>query len=266
MIRCAAIGDSFSEGMGDELPDGSVRGWADLVVGELASQRAEPVEYANYSVRGLTLDRIIDEHLGSALDLGPELLLFAGGGNDAMWFGFDPAAMIARFEELARRSHERGARLVMVGYAPVNAAVPLSRRFAGIAQNSRELIRDFAALHGVEYVDNSSDLELGRVEYASADRVHLNVFGHRRVAANVLTVVGLAAPAEWLEPAPPQLRPLSALDHLAYLGGTVAPWARRRALRPWFPVRAPRKHDALRVVTGGVLPVPVPRALDPDRA
>ncbi|MCA1943472.1 MAG: SGNH/GDSL hydrolase family protein, partial [Yonghaparkia sp.] len=27
----AAIGDSFTEGMGDERPDGTPRGWADLV-------------------------------------------------------------------------------------------------------------------------------------------------------------------------------------------------------------------------------------------
>ena len=29
-VRFVAIGDSFTEGVGDELHDGSVRGWADL--------------------------------------------------------------------------------------------------------------------------------------------------------------------------------------------------------------------------------------------
>ena len=32
----AAIGDSFTEGVGDELPDGTVRGWADFVALGLA--------------------------------------------------------------------------------------------------------------------------------------------------------------------------------------------------------------------------------------
>ncbi|HNP16184.1 MAG TPA: SGNH/GDSL hydrolase family protein, partial [Terrimesophilobacter sp.] len=32
----AAIGDSFTEGVGDELHDGGVRGWADLVALGLA--------------------------------------------------------------------------------------------------------------------------------------------------------------------------------------------------------------------------------------
>ena len=34
--RYVAIGDSFTEGVGDELPDGTVRGWADLVAGVLS--------------------------------------------------------------------------------------------------------------------------------------------------------------------------------------------------------------------------------------
>ena len=40
----AAIGDSFTEGVGDELPDGSVRGWADFVALGLAHAAREPIE------------------------------------------------------------------------------------------------------------------------------------------------------------------------------------------------------------------------------
>src|SRR5258708_5634185 len=46
-----ALGDSFTEGMVDTLPDGSLRGWADLVAGRLS--RFEPgFRYANLAVRG----------------------------------------------------------------------------------------------------------------------------------------------------------------------------------------------------------------------
>lgn len=33
-----AIGDSFTEGMSDRLPDGSYRGWADLLAARLAER------------------------------------------------------------------------------------------------------------------------------------------------------------------------------------------------------------------------------------
>lgn len=58
----AAIGDSFTEGVGDEIPDGGVRGWADLVAIGLARDlaRREPdahFGYANLAIRGRFLDR-----------------------------------------------------------------------------------------------------------------------------------------------------------------------------------------------------------------
>lgn len=43
-IRYVAIGDSFTEGVGDERPDGSVRGWADLVAQGLADATGEAVQ------------------------------------------------------------------------------------------------------------------------------------------------------------------------------------------------------------------------------
>ena len=41
-VRFVAIGDSFTEGVGDELPDGSVRGWADLVAEGWADSSDNP--------------------------------------------------------------------------------------------------------------------------------------------------------------------------------------------------------------------------------
>ena len=51
-VRYVAIGDSFTEGVGDELPDGSVRGWADLVARGWADGTGRTIEYANLAIRG----------------------------------------------------------------------------------------------------------------------------------------------------------------------------------------------------------------------
>nr|BFE73131.1 hypothetical protein GCM10020092_064320 [Actinoplanes digitatis] len=58
-MRYVAIGDSFTEGMGDELPDGSVRGWADLVAAGLAAELTGEVSYANLAIRGRLLEPIV---------------------------------------------------------------------------------------------------------------------------------------------------------------------------------------------------------------
>lgn len=46
-----AVGDSFTEGMSDRLPDGTYRGWADLLAARLAA-RTTDFRYANLAVRG----------------------------------------------------------------------------------------------------------------------------------------------------------------------------------------------------------------------
>ena len=62
-----AIGDSFTEGVGDDLPDGRVRGWADLVALGIAAASTEPVTYANLAIRGRLLAPIVSEQLDAAV-------------------------------------------------------------------------------------------------------------------------------------------------------------------------------------------------------
>ena len=57
--RYVALGDSFTEGVGDEepqLPNG-VRGWADRVAEELSRTRPD-LGYANLAIRGRLLQQM----------------------------------------------------------------------------------------------------------------------------------------------------------------------------------------------------------------
>ena len=71
-IRYVALGDSFSEGVGDDAPDrpNGVRGWTDRVAEQfmLADPKAQ---YANLAIRGRLLVPIIEEQLEPALELKP---------------------------------------------------------------------------------------------------------------------------------------------------------------------------------------------------
>ena len=84
-----ALGDSFTEGVGDDLGGGNVRGWADFVALGLAHEAADAglqggVTYANLAIRGRKLGPIIEEQLAPAIALAPQLLSINGGGNDIM--------------------------------------------------------------------------------------------------------------------------------------------------------------------------------------
>src|SRR5512145_100241 len=106
--RFVAIGDSFTEGVGDERPDGTLRGWADLVAASLAS-RAPGLQYANLAIRGRRFHRVLAEQVPAALEMNPDLVSFAAGGNDALRPGFDLDRMMSRLDHTVQAFRESGA-------------------------------------------------------------------------------------------------------------------------------------------------------------
>ena len=90
--RYVALGDSFTEGIGDPRPHGRERGWADRVAETLAHDSAD-FEYANLAIRGRRLAGIVEEQVPQAVALRPDLISFAGGVNDALRRNWDLTAM-----------------------------------------------------------------------------------------------------------------------------------------------------------------------------
>src|SRR5687768_1473786 len=170
-VRFVAVGDSFTEGMGDELPDGTVRGWADLVAVGLAAASDEPVHYANLAVRGRLLEPIVADQLPAALGMSPTLLTFNGGGNDLMRLGVDPDRLVAETEPAMRQAPDAGVELVLLSGADPSARLPLGRTMHRKAAALTEGLVDLAARHGVLMVNAFGDTELRRAAYWSADRL-----------------------------------------------------------------------------------------------
>ncbi|MFA5606670.1 MAG: SGNH/GDSL hydrolase family protein [Leucobacter sp.] len=226
-IRYVAIGDSFTEGVGDELADGSVRGWADLAAQGLADATGEPVAYANLAIRGRLLAPIIAEQLAPALELGPTLVSFNGGGNDMLRPGTDLAWISAESEQALRRVQEAGAEPLLLAGANPTGGLPGGER---VKRKGDELVleaRGIADRLSIRFTDNWSDAELAGLQYWSHDRLHLAAVGHHRVAANVLRTLGHEPPADWVIDAAPIPRP-GRMDQLRYTRDHVLPWVKRR--------------------------------------
>lgn len=225
-MRYVAIGDSFTEGVGDERPDGTVRGWADLVAAGLAAA-GEPVRYANFAIRGRLLEPIVTEQLDAALALDPlpTLMTLNGGGNDMLRPRTDVARLVALIARAAERCTAAGVRLVLLSGADPFDRLPFGRV---IRRRGEELSRGVAAVaaeHGLTMVDMYHDLELRRAGYWSADRLHLNAAGHRRVADAVLAALGSEVP-EVTDQQAASARGLVA--EARFYREHVLPWVRRR--------------------------------------
>ncbi|OLF16272.1 GDSL family lipase [Actinophytocola xanthii] len=226
-MRYVAIGDSFTEGVGDEVGDGC-RGWADLVASGLARALGETVEYANLAVRGRLLEPIVTTQLEAALALepAPTLLTLNGGGNDSMRPGCDLERLAELTEHAVRRCAAAGVRMVLLSGADPSAGLPLGRVVHRRGAALTEAVAALAARHDVLFVDMFSDQEIRRSHYWSPDRLHLNADGHRRVAASVLAALGHAEAAHVVAPGPTPAR--SWRTEARYYREHVLPWLHRR--------------------------------------
>jgi lysophospholipase L1-like esterase len=227
-MRYVAIGDSFTEGLGDGLPDGSVRGWADLVAAGLAAGTSETVRYANLAIRGRLLEPIVKEQLDAALSLSPQptLLSLNGGGNDMMRPGGDMARLAGLTERALQRCRDAGVAVVLLSGADPSERLPFGRVMRKRGEVITDLVAGFAAQYGATFVDVFHDMEIRRAPYWSPDRLHLNAAGHRRVAGMVLGALGHDTAAHVVDPGPNERR--GVLAEARYYREYVLPWLNRR--------------------------------------
>ncbi|WP_229076766.1 SGNH/GDSL hydrolase family protein [Actinoplanes sp. DH11] len=228
MTRYVAIGDSFTEGLGDTLPDGSERGWADLVAAGIAAGEGTPIEYANLAIRGRLLEPIVTEQLEAALSLSPPptLLSLNGGGNDMMRPGGDLKRLVGLTEQAVHKCLDAGIRVLLLSGADPSGHLPLGHRMRPKGEALTAAVADFAARHDLTFVDMFHDAEIQKRHYWSTDRLHLNANGHRRVASVVLDALGY--PTEAHVVAPPTDGRRSLATEARYYREHVLPWINRR--------------------------------------
>lgn len=229
VVRYVAVGDSFTEGVGDEQPDGTLRGWADLVAAGLA-MRGETY-YANLAIRGRLLEPIVSDQLDAALSLdpAPTLVSVNGGGNDMLRPGTDMQRLAALTRSGVRRCLDAGARVLLLSGADPSRRLPFGSVVRRRGDELTAAIADVTVLDGVTFVDVFHDEEITRPDYWSADRLHLNAAGHQRVAGLVLHTLGLGDAPTPLPLGPHAVSGLT--GELAYYRAHVAPWVGRRLRR-----------------------------------
>lgn len=228
--RYVAVGDSFTEGIGDPNPTsmGGNRGWADRVAEQL-SVRNEQFRYANLAVRGKLIRQILAEQVEPAVALGPDLVTLSGGGNDVIRPRADADVISALLEQAVIRLRSTGATVVIftgtdVGFAPV------FRSLRGRVAVYNENIRAIAAKHGALVADMWALDAVQDARLWDADRLHLNALGHQTVARMVLETLGVDhdVPSAMPEPHVYKSWREERGEDAVWAKEHLAPWVKRR--------------------------------------
>lgn len=231
--RYVALGDSFTEGIGDPHPacPNGLRGWADRVA-EVLGQNNPDMCYANLAVRGRTMDEILDEQIQAAVMLEPDIVTIYAGMNDLLMVRNNIDAMMARYADALKALQQTGA-VVLTFTAADLGTVPLFRRLRGRAAIYNELLRTVVDDLGVQLVDFWRFNEFRDPRLWAGDRIHLSPTGHERMAAKVLDTLtvphGLTSrSAALLNSTPPEH---SWWTNFCWAAAFAAPWVARRLRR-----------------------------------
>lgn len=204
--RLIICGDSYSEGMSDEIIDGQYRGWADRIADEMARAHAD-FTYVNLAVRGKLLGQVVEDQVPTALAFvtgSDTLVSFHAGANDALRPGYQADIAIALYQEAVRLIAKSGAQVMLftvlekTGNTGRGAQV-WEKRFSAFNKGVREVGAEVGAI----VVDANQENFLSDRRFLAFDRLHLNSEGHYRCAQAVLEKIGLPFNPAWRTPLPP---------------------------------------------------------------
>ncbi len=228
--RFVALGDSFTEGVGDPDADspGGLRGWADRFA-EVLSGFDDEFAYANLAVRGRLIQQIADEQVEAALDLRPDLISVCAGGNDVIRPGTDPDEVAAKLDRLIERLSASGATILVFTGVDTNFQ-PVFRTIRGKVAIFNENVRKVAKRHDCVVVDQWALEELQDSRFWAGDRLHLNALGHHTIARAALDALNVPHDLAPMDPPPLPLRTWrqARKEDVVWAREHLVPWVIRR--------------------------------------
>ncbi|OSM43844.1 SGNH/GDSL hydrolase family protein [Nesterenkonia sp. PF2B19] len=228
--RFVALGDSFTEGVGDIDPSSpnDCRGWADRVAAQLIANDSS-WGYANLAIRGKKLTQVIEEQLEAALAMEPTLVTLYAGGNDILRPAVNIDGLMARYRLAAQKLVDTGARVVLfTGFD--SAKAPLFNMTRGRTAIYNEHVRKIADDFDTDLVDFWHMKQFQDWRYWDVDRMHLGIAGHTEMAKQVLEVLGETDEIEdpEIDELPPQTLVERTVDHVSWGREHLLPWVKRR--------------------------------------
>lgn len=251
VVRYVAIGDSLTEGIGDEpWPDGTPRGWADRLADLLAAHHGE-VEYANLAVRGYRAREVLATQVEAALAMEPEVMTFTAGMNDLLRARLDADELRRTLVSIVRPFTAKGVRVAVVPIPDIRSVSPAGRLIARRRVVLNGIYRGLAEHHGMlPPTETTGTIFEDRRAWAD-DRLHLSPLGHERLARAAADSLGVPVDGDWM--APPDGTPprRTVRTEVTWWRTHVGPWVGRRLTgRSSGDGRVAKQPELVRLLAG----------------
>ncbi|MDA1644587.1 SGNH/GDSL hydrolase family protein [Bacillus thuringiensis] len=180
--RFVAIGDSFTEGIGDEVEGIALKSWVDYFVQLCVND----IEYANFAKRGLVTKEIRSQQLEKALAFKPDLVSLIAGANDVLKGRWNLQTYRNDMEFMIDKLSQTGADIMIANLPDFTVRLPFSSEKKQILKEqlleANDVIRSLSREYKLHLVDFWSHPLVNDNTLWSTDLIHPNSKGYVKVA------------------------------------------------------------------------------------
>ncbi|KAB2451840.1 SGNH/GDSL hydrolase family protein [Bacillus sp. CH126_4D] len=180
--RFVSIGDSFTEGIGDEVEGIALKSWVDHFVQLCVND----IEYANFAKRGLVTKEIRSQQLEKALTFNPDLVSIIVGANDVLKGRWDHQEYKNNMEFMIDTLSKTDADIIIASLPDFTVRLPFSSEKKQMLKKqlleANEVILSLSREYKLHYVDFWNHQLVNDNSLWSTDLIHPNSKGYVKVA------------------------------------------------------------------------------------
>ncbi len=179
--RFVAIGDSFTEGIGDEVEGIVLKSWVDHFVQLCVND----IEYANFAKRGLVTKEIRSQQLEKALTFKPDLVSLIAGANDVLKGRWNLQTYKNDMEFMIDKLSKTGADIMIANLPDFTVRLPLASEKTSNKEQlleANEVILSLSREYKLHHVDFWNHHVVNENTLWSKDFIHPNSKGYVKVA------------------------------------------------------------------------------------
>ncbi|MFB5249265.1 SGNH/GDSL hydrolase family protein [Bacillus mycoides] len=180
--RFVAIGDSFTEGIGDEVEGIALKSWVDHFV-QLC---VDDLKYANFAKRGLVTKEIRSQQLEKALTFNPDLVSLIAGANDVLKGRWNHHTYKNDMEFMIDTLSKTDADIIIANLPDFTVRLPFSSEKKQVLKEqlleANEVILSLSREYELHHVDFWNHHLVNDNTLWSTDLIHPNSKGYVKVA------------------------------------------------------------------------------------